>query len=102
VAQHACLLPGWDNTPRSGRGGLVLRDSTPELFRRHARKVLALGVKEPLERRLVFLKSWNEWAEGNYMEPDLRFGRGYLEGLRNEVYVDPAGHRPDNLGGREL
>jgi len=85
VAQHACLLPGWDNSPRSGRGGLVLHESTPELFRRQVRKVLNLGAEEPFEHRLVFLKSWNEWAEGNYMEPDLRFGRGYLEVLRDEV-----------------
>ncbi len=33
------------------------------------------------EDRLIFLKSWNEWAEGNYMEPDLKFGRGYIRAL---------------------
>jgi lipopolysaccharide biosynthesis protein len=99
VAQHACLLPGWDNTPRSGRGGLVLHDSTPELFRRQVRKVLTLGAQEPIEHRLVFLKSWNEWAEGNYMEPDLRFGRGYLEALRDEVFADRGLNRRDKVEG---
>jgi len=87
VTQHVCLFPGFDNTPRSGRNGVVLHGSTPELFRQHARKVLKLGAQEPLEHRLVILKSWNEWAEGNYMEPDLRFGRAYLEALRDEVYA---------------
>ena len=40
---------------------------------------------KPAEHRVVFLKSWNEWAEGNYMEPDLRFGRGYLEALQTAL-----------------
>ena len=37
------------------------------------------------EKRIVFLKSWNEWGEGNYMEPDLKFGRGYLEALKQAI-----------------
>jgi hypothetical protein len=85
VDRHLSLLPGWDNTPRSGLNGLVLHGSTPEKFRRQVRQALSLGTQEPLEHRVLFLKSWNEWAEGNYMEPDLRFGRGYLEVLRDEL-----------------
>ena len=42
-------------------------------------------VDKPVEHRVVFLKSWNEWAEGNYMEPDLRCGRGYLEALQEAL-----------------
>jgi lipopolysaccharide biosynthesis protein len=86
VDRHLSLLPGWDNTPRSGLNGLVLHGSTPEHFRRQVRRALSLGTEEPVEHRLLFLKSWNEWAEGNYMEPDLRFGRGYLEALRAELF----------------
>jgi len=85
ITRHVGILPNWDNTPRSGANGLVLRGSTPDLFRRQVRKALAVIAREPLERRLVFVKSWNEWAEGNYLEPDLMFGRGYLEALRDEL-----------------
>lgn len=42
-------------------------------------------IHKPKEERIVFLKSWNEWAEGNYMEPDLKFGRGYLEALLKAI-----------------
>jgi Glycosyltransferase WbsX len=39
----------------------------------------------PAERRLLFVKSWNEWAEGNHLEPDLRHGRSFLEALARAV-----------------
>lgn len=82
---YPCLLPNWDNTPRSGPNGLVLHESSPELFRVQVRKSLGIVASLPPERKLVFVKSWNEWAEGNYLEPDIKFGRGYLEVLRDEV-----------------
>jgi Glycosyltransferase WbsX len=85
VRSHPCLLPNWDNTPRSGRNGLVLEGSTPELFRRQVRRAIAMVESDPLAERLVFVKSWNEWAEGNHLEPDLKFGRAYLEVLSEEL-----------------
>jgi hypothetical protein len=88
--RHVALLPGWDNTPRSGSHGLVLHGSTPALFRRQVRRAVDITARQAPEHRLVFLKSWNEWAEGNYVEPDLRFGRGYLEAIREEIDVTDA------------
>jgi hypothetical protein len=78
---YPTLLPNWDHSPRVGRSATILHGSTPELFRRHADDIIGLvSGKEP-EDRLIFLKSWNEWAEGNYMEPDLKFGKGYIRAL---------------------
>ena len=74
-----------DNTPRSARNGLVLTGSTPEKFRSHVRSaVQGLAENEP-EERLLFIKSWNEWAEGNYLEPDTIHGHGYLKVLYEEL-----------------
>ncbi len=81
------LLPNWDNTPRLGHDGEVYQGSTPELFRLHVVDVMKKVVHKPFDRRIVFLKSWNEWAEGNYIEPDASHGRAYLEVLRSEVMV---------------
>ena len=80
--QIPCVLPNWDNTPRSGKDGVVFEGSTPELFGEHVRKAIRLIEHRPRDQRLLFLKSWNEWAEGNYLEPDRRYGRRFLESLR--------------------
>ena len=74
------LIPNWDHTPRSGVNGYLFDNSTPELFSVHLNQV-----KEVLNRKsnkLCFLKSWNEWGEGNYVEPDMKFGWGYLDALK--------------------
>jgi hypothetical protein len=82
---YPCVTPNWDNTPRSGVRGIVLHEATPELFRTHLRNALALVQHRPMNQRLVFIKSWNEWAEGNYLEPDQKFGRDYLKVVHEEV-----------------
>ena len=87
VENYPCLCPNWDNTPRSGNRGFVLHNSTPELFRSHVSQAIKMTEGVPTEHRLLFIKSWNEWAEGNYLEPDLRFGHGYLKALRDELSV---------------
>ena len=81
------MMPNWDHTPRSGAGGTVLQGATPDLFEKHAEMVLNTVIEK--EKKIVFLKSWNEWGEGNYMEPDLRYGKGFINALRsalNKVY----------------
>jgi len=79
------IIPNWDNSPRSGRNGLIIKNSTPELFRAHLKNVFGVLKKKPVEQRIVFIKSWNEWAEGNYLEPDSQFGRKYLEVFKEEI-----------------
>lgn len=77
------MMPNWDHTPRSGKGGTVLHNATPDLFEKHALQILST-VKDK-KNKVVFLKSWNEWGEGNYMEPDIRYGRGFINALKNAL-----------------
>ncbi|TMB92176.1 MAG: lipopolysaccharide biosynthesis protein [Chloroflexi bacterium] len=85
-----CVYPNWDNTPRSGRRGLVLTGSQPARFGVHVREAVATLQSRSATERLLFIKSWNEWAEGNYLEPDRRFGTAYLDVLRAELGAQPA------------
>lgn len=82
------VIPNWDNTPRSGRRGLVLTGSSPALFRQaldRALSNLASASTKQTPGDFIFLKSWNEWAEGNYVEPDQVHGRDYLVAIREAL-----------------
>lgn len=82
---YPTMVPNWDHTPRSGTGGYVYTGSTPELFGEHAKQVLTCVKSKPELSQICFVKSWNEWGEGNYMEPDLRYGKGYIKILSEVI-----------------
>ena len=77
------ILPNWDNSPRSGRKAIILHNSTPVLFEKHLSEMLK--VVDEKQNKILFLKSWNEWAEGNYVEPDTVYGDRYIEILRKHL-----------------
>jgi glycosyltransferase involved in cell wall biosynthesis len=79
------LTPSWDNTPRRRRDGVVLTGSTPARYQRWMEACLTRAGGRDGDGSLVFVNAWNEWAEGNHLEPDARFGRGYLEATRRAV-----------------
>jgi hypothetical protein len=82
-----CVYPNWDNSPRSGRRGLVITGSSPDDFASGLRHAVATVEDRPMEERLVWIKSW-EWAEGNYLEPNLQHGRGWLQAARTVLLKD--------------
>jgi hypothetical protein len=84
---YPTILPQWDRTARSGRKASIYHGSTPELFAVHVNETINQIMHKPFENRLVFIKSWNEWAEGNYMEPDIEFGHGYLNALKECMFT---------------
>ena len=94
-------MPSWDNTPRRQQAAHIYLGATPHRYQNW----LASLVRETRERRMgeeriVFVNAWNEWAEGNHLEPDERHGRDWLEATRNALgdlgcYVDLY---PDDAG----
>jgi len=82
-----CILPNYDHTPRSGRQGLVL-ESNPRLFEGFLRVIMNNIKENRISAPILFVKSWNEWGEGNHLEPDLKFTTEYLEALKKVLSED--------------
>ncbi len=82
---YPVVMPNWDHTPRSNYGGRVWQNSTPKLYEEYLYNVLQSISQKKEENQIVFLKSWNEWGEGNYLEPDLKWGRQYLEANKRAI-----------------
>ena len=77
------LIPNWDHSPRGGKNSLVFNHCTPELWREQVDKVVSLTNLK--KNKVIMLKSWNEWGEGNYMEPDLKYGKEIINILADSL-----------------
>lgn len=85
---YPTLLSNWDRSPRCGRKAAIYTGSTPRTFETNVQTGLELVRGKPAQRRILFLQSWNEWGEGNHVEPDLKFGHGYLDVLARQLRTD--------------
>ena len=89
-----CVTSGWDNSPRREKGATIFHGSTPKAYERW----LSAIARETLEQhkgeeRIVFVNAWNEWAEGNHLEPDQRWGLAYLEATAHALNThQPSDH----------
>lgn len=81
------IFPNWDHSPRSGKTGAstIYYNSEPKYFYEHVKDALNVIKNKPESEQILILKSWNEWGEGNYMEPDLKYGHGYIDALRKAI-----------------
>ncbi len=80
---YPSVYPNWDHSARSGRKALILYNSKPEYFKKYFRKIISVIKNKEVTNRVVFVKSWNEWAEGNYLEPDRKYGTAYLQAIKD-------------------
>lgn len=73
------LVPTWDNTARYGSEAILLHRFTTTKFQEWLEHLIRYSTETlPADRRFVVINAWNEWAEGAHLEPDTRFGYGYL------------------------
>lgn len=84
------VITSWDNTARRGKKSHILLHSNPEIYELWLRGVIEKTQQIYTgDEQLVFINAWNEWAEGTYLEPDIKYGHGYLSAtskVLNEAY----------------
>jgi len=80
-----CVTPSWDNSPRKQHEATILQDATPALYGKWLSSALFQTQAQNPDNPLVFINAWNEWGEGNHLEPDLKFGHAFLEETRNAL-----------------
>ena len=76
------IMPNWDRSPRAALLDGIYVGATPEAFRNHILQAIEMIKEKAPEHQILILKSWNEWGEGNYVEPDQEFGHGWLDAIR--------------------
>lgn len=80
---YLCGVVDYDDTPRRGKNGGILEEASPKKFYKYFKKLFQKSML--LNNDFVFLNAWNEWGEGMYLEPDIAFGFGYLEAIKQVV-----------------
>jgi len=80
-----CVFVRWDNTPRRGKNGVIIVNSSPQAFGRALETAVSKLTSNCDREPMLFINAWNEWAEGNHLEPCQKWGRGYLEAARKAL-----------------
>lgn len=84
VNELGVIFSGWDTSIRHAKNGIILKELSTDIFFEHVNDVYS---KTELNKSdFIILKSWNEWAEGNLLEPDSIFGNKFLKILKKNSH----------------
>ena len=73
------IFPNWDSTIRHSKRGILVKNSNPDVFEKNVIDCKTILSKRNYKDRILMVKSWNEWAEGNFLEPSESYGDAYLK-----------------------
>ena len=73
------ITPMWDNTARRNNNAFVLHDSTPADYKKWLQHIRNNYPWSNVPENFLFVNAWNEWAEGNHLEPCQKWKHQYLE-----------------------
>jgi len=84
---------GWDSSPRTPQNvpyenkgypsTSITVDNTPEEFKIALQKVKDMIDSGKTSRKIITINAWNEWGEGSFIEPELEYGMGYLDAIKD-------------------
>jgi hypothetical protein len=84
------VMVSWDNTARRARAATIYDGATPANYEAWLRATVEKVADVRDEENYLFILAWNEWAEGNHLEPDQRYGRAFLESTRAVLLNSPS------------
>lgn len=83
--EYPSITPGWDNTARRKENYFVLHNSTPEKYGNWLDYIVKNYPWKRMPDSFLFINAWNEWAEGNHLEPCQKWGKAYLETTKEKI-----------------
>ncbi|THH39880.1 glycosyltransferase WbsX family protein [Neolewinella litorea] len=82
---YPSVFPMWDNSARRKSSATIFYGSTPMKYESYLTQVISNFEPFSEQENFVFINAWNEWAEGNHLEPCQRWGRAYLEATKSSL-----------------
>jgi hypothetical protein len=79
------VMSNWDRSPRATSWDGIYVGANPDAFKKHLENAIKIIKDKNPEHQVIILKSWNEWGEGNYVEPDQEFGHGWLNAIKDAI-----------------
>lgn len=80
-----CVTPSWDNTSRRKQNAVIFHASTPTMYQYWLESVVRRTLSASQQEPFVFINAWNEWAEGNHLEPCQKWGHAYLDATAKAI-----------------
>lgn len=80
------ITPGWDNSCRRiGQHFMAFKNANPYKFEEWLKSIIEKFNPYSPNENFIFINAWNEWAEGNHMEPDIKWGNKFLQATKNVI-----------------
>jgi lipopolysaccharide biosynthesis protein len=76
------ICPAWDNYARRKKNYLIFKNSSPQAYKKWLSYIVKNYKPKSREENFIFINAWNEWAEGNHLEPCEKWGRQYLDATK--------------------
>jgi lipopolysaccharide biosynthesis protein len=82
------IMMGYDNTARRMEKAIIYHGCNPHEYQKLITSLVDFASRQDPEERLIFINAWNEWAEGNHLEPDERYGEAYLRATHTAIGIN--------------
>ena len=83
--RYRCVTPMWDNSARRKNGATIFVGSTPAKYEFWLTEIAKSAGTDSSHEPLIFINAWNEWAEGNHLEPCIKWGNQYLKATQTAL-----------------